>query len=378
MSKLLYTVRLIAMLLLTFCVAVFVPSVSAIEYGGIGGQPAYPRAGVPQSTSKFLHTLKSGEVAQEGVMVLNTADVSKTIVVRGVGVVGSSDGGLACAQAGDIITGVGTWITLEESEVYLAVGSSEIVPFTITVPAGMKPGEYNGCVVIEEKKEGDGEKNTGFSLSTRIGIRVQITVPGDFAREITDPLVAMAVREDGGFQFKVSARNDGNVSIDTNIVLTMRSLMAGFLHAKRGGVYPIYPSRWSELNFTIAEPFWGGPYLTRIGFSYDRDGDGVRETTLRAPSIFTLVMPHPLALSIELGVLVGLIVFFVTTRRRRRKKGVHRKQGPVKRVRRRGKDFVSHSKRRTQVHPRTVAPVKRKKRAVHARTKRPDTGGVKE
>ncbi len=40
-------------------------SVEAIEYGGFGGRPAYPRADNPRTESIFLYTLEPGAVQKE-------------------------------------------------------------------------------------------------------------------------------------------------------------------------------------------------------------------------------------------------------------------------------------------------------------------------
>lgn len=40
------------------CISSFSLSVEAIEYGGFGGRPAYPRADNPRTESIFIHTLE--------------------------------------------------------------------------------------------------------------------------------------------------------------------------------------------------------------------------------------------------------------------------------------------------------------------------------
>ena len=54
---------------LRYGIAVFsmlvVASSFAIEYGGFGGRPAYPRADNPRTESIFIHTLEPGAIQKE-------------------------------------------------------------------------------------------------------------------------------------------------------------------------------------------------------------------------------------------------------------------------------------------------------------------------
>lgn len=49
---------------LVFCLS-FISASFAIEYGGFGGRPAYPRADNPRTESIFIHTLEPGAVQKE-------------------------------------------------------------------------------------------------------------------------------------------------------------------------------------------------------------------------------------------------------------------------------------------------------------------------
>ena len=308
-----------------FLFLVSLPFVSALAYGGVGGQPAYYRSEEPKSKNIFVHTLVPGQVQAEGVVLYNMSSSGdeKVILVSAVDTVHSSDGGVACAQVQDIQKRVGTWITLEKNEVVLPPEAEEMVPFTITVPENVVPGEYNGCIVIEEQQQE--ERGAGLSLSTRIGLRVALTVPGALQREIVEPTVVMSTLEDGGYTFQISGRNTGNVSVDTNLALTVRSLMTGLVYARQGGGYPVYREKTQRWNFGIEKPFWGGPYLVTTTLSYDSTADGVYDVVLKAPNIFLLVMPDSLALGIEIGVIFLLVFSFFMYRSRRRRRMAQKK-----------------------------------------------------
>ena len=55
--KIIKVMRIVGISLPILIFAVFTTNVFAIEYGGFGGKPAYPRADNPRTESIFVHTL---------------------------------------------------------------------------------------------------------------------------------------------------------------------------------------------------------------------------------------------------------------------------------------------------------------------------------
>ncbi|MBU4455005.1 DUF916 domain-containing protein, partial [Patescibacteria group bacterium] len=141
--------RLLGIGLTILTSAVFASSVFAIEYGGFGGRPAYPRADNSRTESIFIHTLKPGDIQEEGVLTVNNSAERKTMLVYAVDSTPSTGGAFACEQLAEVKDDVGAWITLAKSEVALDPGTNELVPFTITVPKNAGVGEHNGCIIIQ-------------------------------------------------------------------------------------------------------------------------------------------------------------------------------------------------------------------------------------
>src|SRR5688572_30836407 len=94
---------------------VFPNLVLAIEYGGVGGKPAYPREENPRTQSIFIFDLKPGEKQSDGVLVVNNTQETKTLVVYATDSQKSTDGSFACEQFEDVKDNVGSWIILEKS-----------------------------------------------------------------------------------------------------------------------------------------------------------------------------------------------------------------------------------------------------------------------
>lgn len=300
----------------------------AIEYGGFGGRPAYPRADNSRTESIFVHTLNPGDVQKEGVRMVNNSAERKTILVYGVDSTPSTGGAFACEQLSDTKDNVGAWITLEKSEVTLDTGTNELVPFTIAVPKNASVGEHNGCIVMQEKKEAPDGKS-GVSLSFRTGLRVAITIPGELQRKLEILGFIVTPKDTGDFLLSPKVRNLGNVSIDAIAQVTTRYFF-GPTHIVLGGQYPILRGDTSDWNFELKRPFWGGWYRSNFTVEYDANPEagvgvesGKARTRLEGPVVWLWSFPTPAGLAIEVAVLL-LIAFcgFLIWLSRKRKKWI--------------------------------------------------------
>lgn len=296
-----------------FMMVAAAPGASAIEYGGFGGRPAYPRADNPRTESIFIHTLEPGAVQEEGVTIINNKPDTRTLLVFAADAVRSSDGGFACGQMSEAKNGVGAWIELEETEVTLDSMTNKTIPFTIRVPENAGVGEHNGCILIQEKKTRN-DTESGMSLSFRTGLRVAITIPGELVRKLEIAGFTKIRQEDGDILLHPSVKNLGNVSIDANVDITTKTFF-GWKVAEHGGRQPILRGEMSEWNFTFNKPFWGGWYRSSLEVSYDEHegaGVGVESgeglTYLTGPSVWFFSFPKPLGLVIEIAILLAVIL----------------------------------------------------------------------
>ena len=203
----------------------FIPlSVMAIESGGIGGKPAYPRYDTPQTESIFMHTLVPGTIQQEGVTVINNTSTQKTLSIYAADSTPSSGGGFACKQFSEERTDVGTWINIKQNEVTLEPNTNVIVPFTITVPQFVDVGEHNGCVLIQEVKTNT-ENQQGMSLAFRSGMRVAITIPGEIIRKLEIVSFTSAKNKKGVIVLTPKVKNLGNTSVRPDVSVNTHSIL---------------------------------------------------------------------------------------------------------------------------------------------------------
>lgn len=290
--------------------------VQAIESFGIGALPANPRPDNPRTKSIFVYEVKPGEAVQDEIKLINNSPTTKTIVVYPVDSQASSDGAFACAQAVDERKAIGGWIKLDKSEVTLQPNSSEKVPFTVVVPSGIQVGEHNGCIAVQDASpSATTTTENGIVLSFRSAIRVAVTIPGKIVTELALVDVKSEQR-DTKIQISPILKNTGNVSLDTKLDVSLKTLFGEKIGAANGE-FPVLTETTSRFNFEVERPFWGGWYLQEVHATYAPladAGNDAKSTELTTQKRQIFIAPHPLAATVEVGVpllvLAGAIYAF--------------------------------------------------------------------
>lgn len=320
--------KLIPILVLILSLALFFGYSVAqdVGSGGIGGRPAFPREDNPRSESIFIHTLEPGSSVEEAVNVINNSDSSSAVLVYPTDSAVASGGAFTCEQLVDERDEVGSWITMSKNEVTLESAGSEVVPFTITVPTSADVGEHNGCIVIQGKTPPE-QTDQGIGLSFRTALRVAILVPGDISKNLEITGFSSNVGKDK-ITLTPEIMNTGNVSVDTDIQTTLKYFF-GSTVSQVGGQFPVLRDQMGEWNFDHGRPFWGGWYKANVSAQYDDNldsfiGDDVSSTkTLEYPSHWLFIMPHILALLIEIALFLFIIfIIFGLLKRSRQKKTI--------------------------------------------------------
>lgn len=280
----------------------FTNSVLAIEYGGIGGRPAYPRADTPRSESIFIHNIVEGQTIEEGLKVINNTNEQKTLIIYATDETPSTDGGFACKQFAEEQAHVGSWIKLTKTELTLKPQSYEIVPFTINIPASVDVGEHNGCMVIQEKKLETTE--AGLNLAIRTALRVALTLPGEIIRQLSLVNFEVIEKDSETYNFKPTVSNTGNVSIDTDIKVYLKDVFNRDL-VEYGGKYSVFKNNPLSLNFEYHKFFWGGLYSAQSVVTYN---DGEKDILLTSDIETFFSFPHQNAIIIEFIVLSSFLI----------------------------------------------------------------------
>ncbi|HEY1085428.1 MAG TPA: LysM peptidoglycan-binding domain-containing protein [Candidatus Saccharimonadales bacterium] len=311
---------------LAITVSLISPVVSAQSVaaaGNIGGRPALPRKDEPRSQSIFIHTLKQGETANDKVLISNGSDKTETALLYAVDAIPSNTGAFTCKQKAEAVTEAGAWISLAKQEVTLKPGDSDIVNFSIKAPKNGDVGEHNACIAIETKGD-EGEVNGNLRIRTRSAIRVALTIPGELHRKVAISSYSVSI-DNYKQMFNVALSNEGNVSSDTDVKVSLRSAFGEVVY-QNSGQYPILPGNKLELTFeNDKSPFFGGWYTADASISYDKNASkwGTQSTgsieEVKAKSQVVFIMPQPLALLIfAVAILVvGWLATYLIVRHRR-------------------------------------------------------------
>lgn len=285
----------------------------AVEYGGVGGIPAYPREDNPRTESIFVYENAPGSIVNDGVVVVNNSDEKKTVRVYATDTTPSSGGGFACKQYLEEVTEEGLWFELEQDEVILEAKTNVIVPFTVTIPNDVTVGEHNACIVIQEKKPDS--TSDGVNLSFRAAIRAMVTVPGDIIRKLAISNFSFEKIGEGKNALNLILSNTGNVSLDTNIKILAKNILTSDLLCSSQGEYSILHNTAQEFNYDLENNIWGGIYRATAEVTYNGNSG---DETLTSDLLF-FIMPSLYVTGlylITLIVIVAILVLMISRKRR--------------------------------------------------------------
>ncbi len=325
-------------LIVSLLVALSFQSALAISTGNISGQPA----GNPYSSlarNWFVYTLDPGTEVKDAVEVYNPTAKEKTILLYAADTTPSSEGGFALKQRVEPMSKVGTWITMSKNEIVLAPGQSESVEFTINVPAeGLDVGEHSGGIMIEEKPVENG--TTGVKLSTRVGLRVYITIPGDVIKKIDYSFFNSEITANreyrlpfglggdkpfmkvpGAYDFKLGVVNKGNVSTDIDYVFKVEDVLFGKYNIEQNKTQKTERDTATTSHFEWVPPLFG-KYRISVDTSYKgKDAQMVDEEirTLTSDVIEMWIIPWDLIIGIVLLLLTFGLLYLARKRWKNRK-----------------------------------------------------------
>lgn len=278
-------------------------TVSAIEYGGIGGRPANPDTGNARAQSIFMYTLEPGVVKEDAVLVINNTQEVKKIAIYATDSTPSTDGAFACKQKSEEKNEVGAWINLSQEEIILNPMSSQSVPFSVNLPESISVGEHNGCILMQEIKE----KTTGqagATLSVRTGLRVAITVPGQIIKNLSIASFTVKADEIGKWMIVPQITNTGNASVDATVKVVTKNIF-GKVFQEHGGLYPVLRGQTSTWNFELRPSFWGGWYNSELITAY-QDAEN-NEQVIKSEKEKLFMKPSSSATMMYIGLLLMIV-----------------------------------------------------------------------
>ena len=162
----------------------------------------------------FKLVVTPGQTARAGTIELRNP-TARTLQVALVAVNGETLDtlGSTYAPAGSSRRGSATWLRVGSRSVTLAPGRTAIVPISVAVPTGAKPGDYLSGVSVEalnQTAQKVARKGVSIASVDRYAIGVEVSLRG--ARQPAIQFTGATLeREPSGLTFLLAARNSGNV-----------------------------------------------------------------------------------------------------------------------------------------------------------------------
>ncbi|GIF96732.1 WxL protein peptidoglycan domain-containing protein [Catellatospora citrea] len=181
-----------------------------------GIQPASPTG--PDSRPQFQFGATKGAVVRDQVVVRNYGDKALTLQVYASDAFNTPEGGFDLLAAGRNPVDVGAWTKLDRTAVAVPARGQVVVPFTLTVPADVMPGDHIGGIVASMTTTQTDAQGNKVAVDQRVGARIYLRVPGLLRATLSvDALsadfAARGLTGGGTATVSYTVRNTGNVRI---------------------------------------------------------------------------------------------------------------------------------------------------------------------
>lgn len=290
MNKKMKTKLLMVLIFFALCGPIF--SAQAIEYGQIGGKPTNFDPSVPDSKSWFIYHLDAGAKKEDSITIINLFEEKLVANIYAADSIKSSSGGFALKQISEEKKEVGSWVKFypdpkpdyakelfkDEKKIFEVCaisqedlekkyelsaeqignfaewckGKNEVsltmktkekidVPFVISIPENAEVGEHTGGILIQKQGADQTEQSDGSKvlLTTRVGVRIYETVPGEVIKKLSFSDFSVAKNFDEFFwpwnkdkrdkfsEYTISSsvKNSGNVSVDFKEKIIIKNLI---------------------------------------------------------------------------------------------------------------------------------------------------------
>ena len=213
--------RAVAILAAAFIVVagLSVPS-GAIERGdAVSLKPAAGSQMSPPGTARFfLLKTKPGATINQTVRVINPNQHEDTVNLEAVDGNTRPETGAAYGTPGSPKARASRWVVISTPQITLQANEEREVPFTVHVPADLKPGQYLAGIsasvpVADAKKKAAPKGGASFNLNLEMQrvVAVEVDIPGERAPDLI-VTGAEPTATPNGIQLGIHMANQGDRS----------------------------------------------------------------------------------------------------------------------------------------------------------------------
>lgn len=196
-----------------------------------GVQPSAAKK--PDARPNFSYAVTPGAAVKDHIAVLNYADEPLTLRVYAGDAFTTADGGFDLYAANHRPTDVGSWVKLGRNLLRVPARSRAIIPFTLTVPRNVTPGDHTGGIVASLAATRTDKQGNKVAVDQRVGARIYLRVAGELAPRLAVEDLTTTYHGTanpfarGSATVTYTVRNSGNVRLAARQAVGVRDLFGG-------------------------------------------------------------------------------------------------------------------------------------------------------
>ncbi|MFE0625843.1 hypothetical protein ACFW3D_02615 [Streptomyces sp. NPDC058864] len=201
-----------------------------------GVQPS--TADKPDGRPNYSYGVTPGAVIRDHIAIWNYSAKPLTLSVYAADAINSAGGGFDLLPRATKSSDAGTWVKLGRSRVTVASRSRVIVPFTLTVPRTVSPGDHPAGIVASLSAVRTGAKGDRVQVDQRVGARMYLRVAGQLRPLLsvedlhTDYHGTANPFGTGSATVSYTVRNTGNVRLAAEQTVRVRDAFGGIATVK--------------------------------------------------------------------------------------------------------------------------------------------------
>jgi hypothetical protein len=267
-----------------------------------GIRPANP--GSDKSTSGyFVLKANPGETLHDSVVIANPGTIPVSILLYPVDAATGDSGGAVYLNNSDARKDVGSWVTLDASQVDVPPSQQATVSFTIAVPAGARGGDHLGGIVAELARAptptpgaagSNAQAGFGVTTVTRAVTAVLLTVgsAGTPSLKITG---AKTVELAGYPTLVLSLQNDGSALVKPQGTVSLTDAAGKTALSTQLKIDTVVPQTSIDYPVQVDLPAQAGTYQVHASLDYGGTAPAVLEGSV------VVAAPAPDATAVVVG-----------------------------------------------------------------------------
>ena len=269
----------------------------------VGGAQA-----VTISPLNFEVNANSGDVISNVIRIYNDTDADMPVNMETQDFVAAGERGeVLIKEGGNESYSLQSWVTLNPKTFVIPPKSSQMVEFTIRVPANAEPGGHYASVLASVS---GGSSTTGTGVAQKVGSLLLLEVAGDIVENLgVSDFEAPAFSEYGPESLSARFSNDGTVHLKPRGFVLVKNMFGGEVVKVDLPQLNVLPQSTRKVDIPLKLGNQFGRYEATLAAIYGASNEPISAVTVY------WVIPYKL-LAVYGGILLVLLVLAVRGRKR--------------------------------------------------------------